>query len=277
MVRPANLKDETFTGLRGCVARFVENRIFINFITFVILMNAVVLGLETNEDLVREAGMVVLALDNIALGIFIVEMCLKLYIYRLSFFRQGWNVFDFVIVSIAIIPAIGPLSVLRALRILRVLRLVSVVPQMRRVIAALLHAIPGMASIIAVLLIIFYVASVLVTKLFGQDPQFEMMFGSIGASMFTLFQIMTLEGWSDEVVRPVMDVYPWAWLFFIPFIIITSFAVLNLFIGIIVDSMNAAHDITLERRKTNKVMENEIKAMKKDVADIKKLLKEKSR
>src|SRR5690606_27936413 len=98
------------------------------------------------------------------------------------------------------------------------------------------HAIPGMASIIAVMLVIFYVAAVLTTKLFGAE--FEELFGDIGNSMFTLFQVMTLEGWPGDVARPVMEVYPLAWLFFVPFIVITTFAVLNLFIGIIVDAMN---------------------------------------
>jgi len=186
-------------------------------------------------------------------------------------------VFDFLIVGIALIPASGPLSVLRALRILRVLRLVSVVPSMRRVIAALFHAIPGMASIMAVLMIIYYVCAVLATKLFGAD--FEMLFGSIGASMYTLFQIMTLEGWSEEVVRPVMEVYPQAWLFFIPFIITTSFAVLNLFIGIIVDAMNIIHEkeeyAGPERRQKPSQLTQEVRGLREELDEIKSLLKQK--
>ncbi len=158
---------------------------------------------------------------------------------RLSFFRNGWNVFDFIIVAVALIPASGPLAVLRALRILRVLRLISVVPQLRRVVGALLTAIPGMLSVGAIIALVFYVGAVLSTKLFGQT--FPDWFGTIGASMYTLFQVMTLESWSMGIVRPVMDAYPYAWLFFVPFIVATSFAILNLFIGIIVDSMQIAH------------------------------------
>ena len=128
---------------------------------------------------------------------------------------------------------------LRALRILRVLRLLSVVPQMRTVVGALFKALPGMGSILAVLLLVFYVAAVMTTKLFGAS--FPDWFGSVGASMYSLFQIMTLESWSMGIVRPVMDVYPKAWLFFVPFVVITSFAVLNLFIALIVNSMQTIH------------------------------------
>lgn len=279
MVRPAHLKDVEFKGFRGKLAEFIESRLFVNFIIAVIIGNAVVLGLETSQSISEKAHHTLELIDQIALVIFTIELLLKFYAYRWSFFRQGWNVFDFIIVGIALVPASGPLAVLRTLRVLRVLRLVSVVPSMRRVIAALMHSIPGMASIMAVLLIIFYVGSVLSTKLFGSE--FEMLFGTIGASMYTLFQIMTLEGWSEEVVRPVMNVYPYAWVFFIPFIIVTSFAVLNLFIGIIVDAMNIIHEAEKreykgpERRKKPSELTDEVRGMREEMDEIKALLKEK--
>lgn len=273
MARPTILKDTQFHGLRGRIANLVESSPFITFITFVITVNAITLGLETSKEVMERHGTFLHILDHLALFIFVVEISMKLYVYKLSFFRAGWNVFDFIIISISFIPAIGPLSIMRALRILRVLRLISVIPQMRRVIGALMHSIPGMASIMAVLLIIFYVAAVLVTTLFGE--RFEMLFGTIGASMYTLFQIMTLEGWSEEVVRPVMAVYPRSWIFFIPFIIITSFAVLNLFIGIIVDAMNTMHDRGRvysgpDRRK--KRDNEEIKALRAEINELKQLI-----
>jgi len=274
MTRPKILADTQFQGLQGQIANFVENRNFRNFITVVIILNAITLGLETSSSVMAGYGTFLHIFDKSALFIFVVELALKFYVYRLNFFRAGWNVFDFIVISIAFIPAIGPLSIMRALRILRVLRLISVIPQMRRVIGALLHSIPGIASVIAVLLIIFYVAAVLVTTLFG--TQFEILFGSIGASMFTLFQIMTLEGWAEEVVRPVMEVYPLSWVFFIPFIIITSFAVLNLFIGIIVDAMNtmSAKDKVYsgpDRRKTRESID-EIKAMRVEISELKQII-----
>jgi voltage-gated sodium channel len=165
-------------------------------------------------------------------------------VYGPRFFKDGWNVFDLTIVTIAWIPAAGPLSVLRALRIMRVLRLVSVIPSMRNVVGALLNALPGMGSIVAVLLLVFYIAAVMATNLFGGT--FPAWFGSIGTSMFSLFQIMTLESWSMGIVRPVMEVHPHAWLFFVPFIVITSFTVLNLFIALIVNSMQLLNSETSE-------------------------------
>lgn len=227
------------TGSRAQVARFIESDRTVSFIIVLILINAVTLGLETNAGLMERYGSFLVWLDTTILVVFTLELLLKLYAYRLDFFRSGWNLFDLVIVVIAWVPASGPFAVLRALRVLRVLRLLSVVPQMRRVISAIGHSIPGMLSVIGVLSILFYVSAVLTTKLFGQhpDPQLHAWFGSIGSSAYTLFQVMTLESWSMGIVRPVMVHYPWAWIFFVPFIIITSFAVLNLFIGIIVDAM----------------------------------------
>jgi len=271
MARPKNLKDEHFSGVRSQVVSFVENKRFTNFIMLVIIINAITLGMETNNDTMARHGELLHLIDRCAVFIFTIEILLKLYMYRLSFFRAGWNVFDFIVIAITFIPAVGPLSILRSLRVLRILRLISIIPQMRRVVAALLHSIPGMASIMAVLLIIFYVASVLVTTLFGAE--FEVLFGSIGASMYTLFQIMTLEGWSEEVVRPVMKVYPQSWVFFIPFIIITSFAVLNLFIGIIVDAMNTMHEMgrvySGPDRRQNR---DDIKAIRAEMAELKQLI-----
>lgn len=274
MVRPANFEHVKLPGMRGRVAVFIEKAVFVHFITAVILVNAVTLGLETNQALMAsQAGIMLDLFDKIALTIFVIEIALKLYAYRISFFRQGWNIFDFVVVGVSLVPAVAGLSVLRTLRVLRVLRLVSVVPQMRRVVAALFHAIPGMASILAVLLVIFYVAAVLATSLFGGAPGLEHLFGSISASLFTLFQVMTLEGWPSEVARPVMAVYPWAWIFFIPFIVVTTFAVLNLFIGIIVDAINYVHDREAEVHiGTDPDLHKDLSAARRDIRALKDLI-----
>jgi len=231
MVRPKNLQDVRFSGFRAKCAALVENSKFTRFITALILINAVTLGMETSTAIKENFGETLFIFDKVVLAIFVFEIIVKLFAYRLSFFRSGWNLFDFTIVAISLIPAAGPLTIFRALRILRVLRLFSVIPQMRRVITALLTAIPGMASVIAVLGLVFYVSAVLCTKLFGTHDAQVMQdnFGTIGKSMYSLFQIMTLEGWSENIVRPTMDYFPWSWIFFIPFIILTAFAVLNLF------------------------------------------------
>ncbi len=246
IARPAPL------GVAAKLTALVESRGFNTFITAVIAVNAIVLGLETSPRAMAMAGPLLLAIDTAALWVFTIEIGLKLWAYRGSYFRNGWNVFDFVIVAIAWLPATGALSVLRALRIMRVLRLLSVVPQMRAVVGALFHALPGMGSIIAVLALIFYVAAVMATKLFGSA--FPDWFGSVGASMYSLFQIMTLESWSMGIVRPVMEVYPAAWAFFVPFIVITSFTVLNLFIALIVNSMQALQQRTNDKLRAEAVV-----------------------
>lgn len=246
MVRPDNLA--ALNGTRKQVAQFVEGTRFVAFVTWLILFNAVTLGLETEPFFKQNYDGWLNLIDNTILVIFTIELLLKLYAFRADFFRSGWNVFDFLIVAIAWLPASGPLAILRALRILRVLRLISVVPQMRRVISAIGHSIPGMMSVVGVLTLIFYISAVLTTKLFGQhpDPQMQEWFGTVPASAYTLFQIMTLESWSMGIVRPTMEIFPFSWIFFVPFIIVTSFAVLNLFIGIIVDAMQMAHEKTEE-------------------------------
>lgn len=260
MVEPDSIKP--LTGNRLKVAALVESSIFVYAITVLIIINAVTLGLETDPDMISRYGGLLYLIDYIILIIFTVELVLKYYAYRLNFFRSGWNNFDFLIVTIAWVPASGPFAILRALRILRVLRLLSVVPQMRKVISAIGHSIPGMTSVISVLCLLFYVASVMVTKLFGgnPDPQMQELFGSVGTSAYTLFQVMTLESWSMSIVRPTMELYPWAWIFFLPFIIITSFAVLNLFIGIIVDSMQTLNNevISEKERESDELYKTEL-------------------
>jgi len=226
-------------GPLGKVQAVLESAWFQSAIIVLIMINAITLGLETSPRVMAVIGPQLQLFDKIVLGIFAAEILTKLVVYRTRFHRDPWNLFDFIIVTVALMPSTGPLSVLRALRILRVLRLVSAVPSMRRVVVALLASIPGISSIVGLLMLVFYVFSVMATKLFGASfPEF---FGSIGASFYSLFQIMTLESWSMGIVRPVMEVYPFAWLYFVPFILVTSFTVLNLFIGIVVDAMQRQH------------------------------------
>jgi voltage-gated sodium channel len=248
-----------------------------------IVINAITLGLETSTTVMDAVGGLLMALDRTILAIFVVELIAKLLVYRTRFHKDPWNVFDFIVIGIALLPASGSLSVLRALRILRVLRLVSAVPSMRRVVSALLHAIPGMASIIALLTLIFYVFSVVATNLFGEA--FPDWFGTVAASAYTLFQIMTLESWSMGIVRPVMEVYPHAWGFFLPFILVTTFTVLNLFIGIVVDAMQSQHQAEREEDHESHAQEvelghserveilSEIRLLQKEIAELKAGLK----
>ncbi len=225
--------------MRDRIAAFLELSIVRNGIIGVILFNSVILGMETSGTLMGAYGPLITALDRLCLSIFVVEILLKLFAYRLGFFRSGWNIFDFLIVGISLVPGSEALTVLRALRILRLLRVVSVTPSLRRVVEGFLKALPGMGSVFLLMSMIFYIGSVMATKLF-QDS-FPEWFGTIGRSAYSLFQIMTLESWSMGIVRPVMEVYPHAWVFFVPFIMMTTFAVVNLLVGLIVNSMQDAH------------------------------------
>ena len=216
---------------------FIEHRRVQCLIITLILINAVLLGLETWPAVMAVAGGLILALDKAILGVFVVEIALRLYVHRRAFWRDPWSVFDFAVVAIALLPATGQLAVLRALRVLRVLRLLTLVPSMRRVVGALLGAIPGLGSIALVLLIIYYVFAVIATNLFA--AAYPEWFGHLGRSLYTLFQIMTLESWSMGIARPVMENFPYAWAFFVPFILVATFTMLNLFIAIIVNAMQS--------------------------------------
>jgi voltage-gated sodium channel len=224
---------------RPRLAAFLETARVRYFILGVIVFNAIILGLETSDAVMATAGPLLITLDRLCLAVFVVEIGLKLVAYRASFFRSGWNLFDFIIVGISLLPDSGGLSVLRSLRILRVLRSISLIPSLRRVIEGLISALPGMASVFALMSLLFYIGAVMTTKLFGDS--FPEWFGSIGHSAYSLFQIMTLESWSMGIVRPVMEVYPYAWMFFLPFILVTTFAVVNLIVGLVVNSMQEAH------------------------------------
>ncbi|WP_371932732.1 ion transporter [Roseibium sp. MMSF_3544] len=257
--------------MRNQVRALVTSRNWEFCIISIIVLNAVTLGLETSKPVMNSVGDWLVLIDQIILGIFVVELALRLYAHGLKFFKDPWSIFDFVIVAIALLPSTGTLAVLRSLRILRVLRLISVVPSLRRVIGGLIAALPGMGSIVVLMALVFYVFGVMATKLFGEA--FPEWFGDLGASLYSLFQIMTLESWSMGIVRPVMEVYPHAWLFFVPFILCTAFTVLNLFIGIIVSAMQEEHEAEADANRqaihdeTGQILE-EVKALRAELKEL---------
>ncbi len=212
----------------------VEGDRFQRFIIAVIVLNAITLGLETSDQVVAQSGGLLYVVDRIALAIFVVELAMRLAAHGWRFFRDPWSVFDFVVIGIALVPATEAFSVLRALRILRVLRLVALVPSMRGVVAALLTAVPGMASIAALLGLLIYVAAVMATQLFGDGVPER--FGDLGSSLFTLFQVMTTDDWA-AIAHEAMAVHPLAWIFFVVYLLVSTFAVLNLFIAVVVRAM----------------------------------------
>ncbi|MFC4669164.1 ion transporter [Seohaeicola nanhaiensis] len=226
------------TDIRARLRVMVESDRFKNAIMAVIIINALTLGLSTSDRVVAAVGPLLVLVDTVALSIFVIELLIKFFVYRLSFFNSAWNIFDLIVVGIGLMPSGGGLSALRGLRVIRTLRLLSVVPQMRAVVQALLDALPGMGAVIIMLSIVYYVFGVMATLLFGDT--FDEWFGTLGRSIYSLFQIMTLESWSMGIVRPVMQEFPYAWAFFVPFIMATTFSVLNLFIGLMVNTMQSA-------------------------------------
>ena len=258
------------------IKKIIENKYFVTFITIVIIINAITLGLETSPKIKARFGIFLSLIDKVALTIFTIELVIKIAVYKHRFFKDGWNIFDFLIVAVSLIPASGPFSVLRAFRIFRTLRLLSIVPSMKRIIQAIFISIPGILSVGTIIILIFYISSVLTTTFFGE--RFYEWFGTIGNSMYTLFQIMTLESWSMGIVRPVMKEFPLAWLFFVPFILVTTFAILNLFIGIIVDAMQQiSKDGSQEEKKTEIDLQKKIISMEMQLKEITKLLNNKDK
>lgn len=210
------------------------------FVMALIVLNAITLGIETSRSAMAAYGGLLHAVDRSVIAVFVVELAARMVVHRGAFFRDGWNLFDFVVVGLALVPSAEAFSVLRALRVLRLLRLVTIVPSLRRVVGGLIASLPGMGSIFLLILLVYYVAAVMAVNLYGEG--FPELFGTLGRSLFTLFTIMTLEGWVEGVVEPIMEKHPHAWLFFIPFIIGTTFTVLNLFIGVIVGAMQEEHE-----------------------------------
>ena len=262
----------------NAIKSLVESSRFQNFIIFVIIFNGMILGLQTSRELSDNTQVLLNLADLICLSIFIIEILMKLFVYRFSFFKEGWNVFDLLIVAVALIPSSGGLSILRAFRILRVLRLITAVHSFRRVVTGMLIAIPGVGSVAGLLLLVFYISGVLSTMLFGQD--FPQWFGTLGRSMYSLFQIMTLESWSMGIVRPVMEVQTYAWVFFIPFIMVTTFTVLNLFIGIVVDAMATVKEaeqdeLREELHGDHESIESLIEGLRSEISALRADLKEK--
>jgi voltage-gated sodium channel len=240
-----------------------------------IIINAVILGLETSKSAMAASGRLLEILDHIILAVFVVEIAARIIVHRGAFFRDPWSVFDFIVIGIALVPTTESLSVLRALRVLRVLRLITAVPTLRRVVAGLLASLPGMGSIVFLIGLLYYVFGVMATKLFGDDN--PNLFGSLGESLFTLFTVMTLEGWVNDVAKPVMEKHPHAWFFFVSFIVVTTFMVLNLFIGVVVNAMQSEAEKALaaEREAEREIIQEEaapilaeIKRLRSEVAEL---------
>lgn len=259
------------------IKSFIESNFFSKFIIYLIVLNGITMGLETSKTFMISYETYTTMFNHIVITIFTVEIILRVYIYRLSFFKDPWSLFDFFVVAISLVPTSGGFEILRTLRVLRLFRLVTAIPQMKKVVAALVSVIPGMLSVIALMTLFFYISAIMATQLFKEE--FPQWFGTLGESFYTLFQVMTLESWSMGIVRPLMETYPYAWVFFIPFIFIVTFIMINLVVAIIVDAM-AVLNQKEEQHLIDEVQANEthindeIKSLREEIRELKALLKD---
>jgi voltage-gated sodium channel len=264
---------------RAKLRAWIESPRIQSLLIALILANAAILGAETSSAIMAKWGPALTAIDRVILAVFVVEIAIRISAHGWRFFRDAWSVFDFVVVAIALVPSSGAFAVLRALRVLRVLRLATMVPSLRRVVGGLLSAVPGLGAVFAIILLIFYVGAVIATKLFAEA--FPQWFGTLGRSAYTLFQVMTLESWSMGIARPVLEVYPYAWVFFVSFILISTFTMLNLFIAVIVNAIQAEHDLELhekgespekKREAESAALKAELRALREEVQALRRLL-----
>ena len=261
-----DINAEGFGPSRRKAIQIVENDSFKAVVVGLIVLNAITLGLDTVDDLPAGLRQMIRLFDLFVVGVFVVELSLKLYAWRMAFFRSGWNIFDLGVVLVSLVPGAQALQVLRSLRVLRVLRLLHVVPMMRRIVEALFKALPGMGAIMAVLALMVYASAVMTTTLYGKTTNEDVhaLFGDLPSSAFTLFQVMTMDGWRNEVVQKVMDDgHPYSWIFFLVFIFLASFAVLNLFIALIVEALQAEQEAATEEA---------IDQIEEDIEDVQEVL-----
>lgn len=235
--------------------RRLNSRLIDNFIMVVIIINAISLGMETSEYFNAEYGTALRLIDNIALGIFTLEIGTKMLLMRMRFFRNAWNIFDFLIVGVSLLTFIPQLSVLRSLRILRIFLLISFMPKLRFIVQSLLLSLPGILGISILLAVMFYVFGVIATQIFGADNPYT--FGTLGRSLYSLFRITTLDGcWT--IINKVLKNHHYAYFFFIPFILLSSYIILNIFIAIIVNSMREAR-LRNEEKSRKAALDAEVK------------------
>lgn len=242
-----------------------------NVVLSVILINAAIIGIETVPGLSDSTLRLLKISDGVLLAFFTLEILYKINIHGKKFFHDSWRIFDFIVIAISLVPASGPFAILRTIRIIRTLRMISTVPKLKAVVTGLLKSLPGLGAVIGMLFLIFYVGSVMATNFFG--GYFPEWFGSLPSSAYTLFQIMTLESWSMGIVRPVMEKFPYAWIFFLPFILITTFTTLNLFIAVIVNAMQSETEEEAKKRaeeshEERKILLHEIRELKENIQNI---------
>ncbi|HXH81335.1 MAG TPA: ion transporter [Candidatus Tectomicrobia bacterium] len=258
--------------------RTADSSRFQNFILAVIVLTAVLVGVETSETLTARYGPLFDALDAVVQAIFVVEIAVRLlacWPRPLAFFRDGWNVFDFAVIVASLLPQAGAFAmVARLARLMRVTRLVSVFPELRLIIGTMLRSIPSMGHVIMLLGLLLYVYAILGLYLFrAVDPEH---WGGLGAALLTLFQMLTLEGWV-ELQDSVLGAYPLAWIYFGSFIFVAVFVVVNLFIAVVINNLESVkheQQLDADRDSPHRALLQSIEELRKRLEDMERQLRE---
>ncbi len=226
--------------------KFTESKAFQNTILIVIIINSIILGLQTSPAINDSIGQILGILDSVCLGIFIIEMLIKMVAYKFfGYFKSGWNWFDFIIIVTSVLSGLAVLSSIRILRVFRVFRslkglrgfkMISSLKPLQVIISAIGRSIPGISWTALLLFIIYYIFAIIGVTQFG--AAFPEWFGDIPKAMYTLFQVMTLESWSMGISRPVMEVFSYAWAYFVPFVLVSAFIMMNVVVGIVVNAIS---------------------------------------
>ena len=266
--------------------RFVDSNAFQNTILVVIILNSILLGLQTSPAVMTSIGGILEILDTVCLDIFIVEMLLKMVAYKfIGYFKSAWNWFDFVIIITSLLSGLAVLSSVRILRVFRVFRslkglrgfkMISSLKPLQVIIAAIGRSIPGISWTALLLMIIYYIFSIIGVTQFGET--FPDWFGDIPKAMYTLFQVMTLESWSMGISRPVMEEFSYAWAYFVPFVLISSFVMMNVVVGIVVNAISEVAEFNKkEEHEENGTAEikAEIDAVREHLAKLEDMLEKK--
>lgn len=256
------------------ILALVDHPRFTQIIMALILLNAILVGLETYPVIYDTYFPWIQWADRLLLWAFTVEIALRLVASRptRSFFRDGWNVFDFIIVvSGHVFVGSSFITVLRILRVLRVLRAISVLPSLRRIVTALLLTLPSLAHIAFLLSILFYIFAVTGTMLFAEvSPEY---FGTLHETLLTLMQVLTLDSWANGMMRPMLDSTPWAWIYFILFVLLGSFIVMNLIIGVIVTNLDRA-DNEGKPQQAVADQDSQLQALRQEVGELKTMIRQ---
>jgi len=257
---------------------FLDSRLFHLIVLGFILINALVIGLETSKEMMRDFGSELLFIEYTIVSLFVIEIFTRILVFRGKFFKGGWNVFDFLVISVSLFPHAAGLSILRLFRVIHSLSLFEISPYMRHLLMALRHVGPSILNLSFLMIIAFYVLGVIGVELFSEH--FPKQFGNLPWSIFTLFRLMVYDDYG-VITRPILEAYPFAWVYFLMITLILAFVLINLFVAVVVTALQRAIETEKDPVQTKltqemKLLANEgltIQDLKTEIQDLKKMVR----